>query len=50
MAKAAAGNLRSGMEVVLVLLEQRGVEVKITEEVVKTIVNSFDEEGDAGVP
>ena len=42
-----AKNQKYGKQIVILLLEQRGSEVRITEEVVKISPESFDEEGDA---
>ena len=40
MVKAAVGNEGSGREVIMLLLNQRGDEIKITEEVVKAAVGN----------
>lgn len=43
MVKAAAENSGNGEEVMAFLLEQRGADVAITEKVVKTVAEGFDE-------
>ena len=41
MVKTAAGNSWSGKEVVALLLDRRGDQVKITDEVVKTAIRNY---------
>ena len=44
MVKAAAGNGESGEKVMTLLLDRRGADVRITEEVVRVIAERFDRE------